>query len=288
MFRIVRYETLTLRSMAKQDEGMAHMAESSQRNAHRITWEGDPNPPWLKTPLPNSLKDREHLYQLFDFFLVQSPCRFQSNRRRSIEETWGIGGKLSDRSMKEHLDTIVFGGTSDVLIKDSKKNLARIAVDRNLENDFYLHLNRQIAAYTQTSNRGNANTYMSFFYHLRNSLAHGRFAILDRTDGKQVFLFEDGQYNKHREIFSLNARGVIELNSLLLIIDTILHNPPERIDEEQLVFSAIKNGLKTKGEIIDSLQIEEECWRQVTQNLKKKKLITYANHTWHLRDEHPR
>lgn len=264
------------------------MANDSQKQTCRVIWEGDPNPPWLKTPLPDSPKDKERLYQLIDFLLVRSPCRFQSNRRRSIEEEWGIGGKLSDKSMKEYLDTIIFGGTSDALIKDNKKNLARIAVDKNLGNDFYLHPNRQIALFTQANNRGNTNTYMSFFYHLRNSLAHGRFAILDRSDGKQVFIFEDGQYSKTQEQFSLNARGIIELDSLLLIIDTILRNPPERVDVEQLVLNAIKDGLKTKKEIIDSLQIEKECWKKATQNLRKKQLISYRDHVWNLKDEPPR
>ena len=135
--------------------------------------------------------------------------------------------------MKERLDAIVFDGASNILIKDSKKNLMQIAADR------------QIAIFTQANNRGNTNTYMSFFYHLRNSLAHGRFAILNRTDGKQVFLFEDSQFDKSQEVFSLNARGIIELDSLLLIIDTVLHNPPEKIDVEQLIFDTIKGGPKT-------------------------------------------
>lgn len=260
------------------------MAESSQKCACRVTWEGDCNPSWLEIPLPNSPKDKEHLHQLLDFFLVQSPCRFQSNRRRSIEDEWGIGGRLTDKSMKERLDAIVFDGASNILIKDSKKNLVQIAAERNLGNDFYRHLDRQIAIFTQANNRGNTNTYMSFFYHLRNSLAHGRFAILNRTDGKQVFLFEDGQFGKSQEVFSLNARGIIELDSLLLIIDTVLHNPPEKIDVEQLIFDTIKGGPKTKQEIIHHLQIDNSCWKKASAKLKKKELIYYRNHAWHSRD----
>ena len=259
------------------------MANDGQKQTCRIIWEGDPNPPWLKTPLPDSHKDKERLYRLIDFFLVQSPCRFQSNRRCSIEEEWGIGGKLSDKSMKEYLDTIVFDGASDILVKDSKKSLAQIAVDNNLGNDFYLHLDRQIALFTQANNRGNANTYMSFFYHLRNSLAHGRFAILDRDDGGQVFIFEDGQYSKSQERFSLNARGIIKLDSLLLIIDAILHNLPERVDVEQLVLNAIKNGLKTKKEILSELQIDKQCWRKTSTKLRNERLIVYESKTWRLR-----
>ena len=125
---------------------------------------------------------------------------------------------------------------------------------------------------------------MSFFYHLRNSLAHGRFAILNRTDGKQVFLFEDGQFGKSQEVFSLNARGIIELDSLLLIIDTVLHNPPEKIDVEQLIFDTIKGGPKTKQEIIHHLQIDNSCWKKASAKLKKKELIYYRNHAWHSRD----
>ncbi len=64
--------------------------------------------------------------------------------------------------MKERLDAIVFDGASNILIKDSKKNLVQIAADRNLGNDFYRHLDRQIAIFTQANNRGNTNTYMSF------------------------------------------------------------------------------------------------------------------------------
>ena len=263
------------------------MPESKATKKLQIDWEGDPNPPWLKAPLPSSPENRESLYQILDFFLMQSPCRFQSNRRHSIEEDWGIGGKLSDKSMKQYLDDTVFSGANDVLIKDCKKNLARIAVERSVGDDFYLHLDRQIVLCTQANNRGNTNTYMSFFYHLRNSLAHGRFAILDRTNGRQVFLFEDGQHNKDRTKFSLNARGIIELDSLLLIANTILHNPPEKIDIGQLVLAAIKDGLKTKKEIVGNLQIDDQSWKQTTRSLRKKKLISYKNHIWYLEDEHP-
>lgn len=124
------------------------MAESSQKCACRVTWEGDCNPSWLEIPLPNSPKDKEHLHQLLDFFLVQSPCRFQSNRRRSIEDEWGIGGRLTDKSMKERLDAIVFDGASNILIKDSKKTwckslpieiLGMISIGTSIDKSPYSH-----------------------------------------------------------------------------------------------------------------------------------------------------
>ena len=86
-------------------------------------------------------------------------------------------------------------------------------------------------------------------------------------------------------MFSLNARGIIELDSLLLIIDTVLHNPPEKIDVEQLIFDTIKGGPKTKQEIIHHLQIDKSCWKKASAKLKKKELIYYQDHAWRLKDD---
>ena len=247
-----------------------------------MNWTGEMNPIWLENPLPDSPDERAVFYYLIDFFLLQSPCLFQSHRRRSIEAEWGIGEKLSDKSMKTHLDSAVFNGNANILIKDKLSNLENLAKANDLEDDFYQHPDREIAIYSQASYRGNSNTYMSLFYHIRNSIAHGRFAFVSRSDGARALIFEDGSFVKKRSEFALTARGIIKISSLVSIADTILNNPPERVDIGQLILDELKEGPKTKREIVVPHEIGETGWKSAIARLKNDKEIIYRDKKWRL------
>lgn len=247
-----------------------------------MAWKGEINPSWLENQLPDSADEQATLYHLVDFFLLQSPCRFQSHRRRSIEVEWGIGEKLSDRSMKAYLDSVVFNGDANILIKDKLSNLEGLAKANDLEDDFYQCPDREIAIYTQASYKGNSNTYMSLFYHIRNSIAHGRFAFVTRSDGAKAFIFEDGSFAKKQTVFNLTARGIIKISSLVSIVDTVLNNPPERVDIDQLILDELGEGPKTKKEIIVPHEIGENGWKAAVARLKKDRRIIYRDNKWRL------
>ena len=93
----------------------------------------------------------------------------------------------------------------------SKKELEGTCKKLNLDEYFYENVDDQRMAFVKVNSKGNTSKYMSLFYHIRNALAHGRFAFkTDTLDGKE---------------FDLTARGVIRLNSLVLAINTIQKGP---------------------------------------------------------------
>ena len=49
------------------------------------------------------------------------------------------------------------------------------------------------------------------------------------------------------------------------------------------MLNAIKNGLKTKKEILSELQIDKQCWRKTSTKLRNERLIVYESKTWRLR-----
>ena len=121
---------------------------------------------------------------------------------------------------------------------------------------------------------------MSLFYHIRNALAHGRFAFKTDTLERFVFIFEDGTVTSDGKEFDLTARGVIRLNSLVLAIKTIQKGPGKTVDIEEKILSAISDGINTKRKIKNELGITDEDWRTYSLVLKKEGKIECNKQKW--------
>ena len=121
---------------------------------------------------------------------------------------------------------------------------------------------------------------MSLFYHIRNALAHGRFAFKTDTLERFVFIFEDGTVTSDGKEFDLTARGVIRLNSLVSAINTIQKGPGKTVDIEEKILAAISDGINTKRKLKNELGITDEDWRTYSLVLKKEGKIECNKQKW--------
>ena len=242
--------------------------------------------PWIEENIPQEIAESREWHNILSFFLIHSPCKPQSNKRHAIEDIWGAKPWLSARYLKRQLN-LAITGIDQCPLKKAKNSheLDSELSSANIDGqDFYLKPDRQIAVFTEISGNGNSSVYMSFFYHLRNSLAHARFGFTHNSKGEYVLIFEDGR-SKGQDGFEVKARGLIKLESLSNIIETIEAGPSRLPDIESLILGAIENGINTKKKIIQETEIPKEDWAIYSQILRKEKKIISNNKKWFLVDK---
>ena len=238
-------------------------------------------PAWIQSSIPADIHESDRWRNFLDFFLICSPCNYQSFRRKTIESIWGKAPWTSKRYLKRHLNFAISGDDSCIISKaNSKADFDRLLIETQLTDDFFKNPDRQSIALVKAPNPGNNSVYMSFFYHLRNSLAHGRFGLIENSKKEAVFLFEDGRPTDNRTLFELTARGIILIESLFNIIEVIEAGPQAEPDLESKIINAINAGYNTKKKIIELLDLSPENWRTYSQVLKKEQKITYAKQRW--------
>ena len=174
------------------------------------------HPSWAREGLPACILGDNGLYDLYDFFVLHSPCSSQSCRSHDIASKWGRGPWSSPRHLKRPLSIELFGtGEAPLHNAKSRKELSGLFKDHALEGDLSeIALDRPRAAYTR-ANHPNSNVFMSLFCRIRNSLAHGRFLVREDANGELVFLFEDGKANESKCVFDVTCRGVIGFHALV-------------------------------------------------------------------------
>lgn len=239
------------------------------------------HPEWLDWPIPEDENTAKKLYQILNFFLIHAPCYGQSNRWNNIEGLWGPYPWVCKNYLKRRLNQAISGVDICILGNvDRKADLEDAFCKANLtEEGFYTYLDEQRVRCLRASGK-NRNLYMSFFYHLRNALAHGRFAICESGKKGQVFIFEDGQVMKKEMAFSVTTRGVIYFDSLVNIIDVIKKGPDTKPDIEQLILQAIESGVNTKKTICKELEIQDNDWRIYIGCLRSEGKVNYKKNHW--------
>lgn len=237
---------------------------------------------WLNEPLPQQVLEDSNWMRIVHFFLIESPCPGQSNRKNNEIDKWAPAPWVGIRSLKTSLNQAIFSRRDvDVMLAvRSKKELEGICKKLNLDEYFYENVDDQRMAFVKVNSKGNTSKYMSLFYHIRNALAHGRFAFKTDTLERFVFIFEDGTVTSDGKIFDLTARGVIRLNSLVLAINTIQKGPGKTVDIEEKILAAISDGINTKRKIKDELGITDKDWFTYSQVLKKEGKIEYSQQKW--------
>ena len=236
---------------------------------------------WIEESYPPELEKTGWL-SIIDFFLLHSPCRYQSNQRYPLEKKWGTSPWLIPRFLKNPLNLAVFGSKDCNFIKvKRKKDLNDKLAALGLAYNFPSQIKTSVAAFTESTGNGNSSVYMSLFYHLRNALAHARFGFTKNNAGNLVLLFEDGTADYKTGDFELSARGAIEIRALQSII-TIIENGPDCLpDIENQILAAIENGITTKKRIKDELGIGSDDWNTYSQVLRKEGKISYDQRKKH-------
>lgn len=236
------------------------------------------HPYWLDTVVPAEYED-EALYEIILFFVIHSPCPGQSASGISLTERgWKEKPWYSAKYLKDRLGQAIFGnGTRMLEMVNSKAELADKIEEMDADDDFSEHREQQRALYVKSSNKECENEYMSLFYHIRNSLAHGRLAMYPGEGKEIVFVMEDGR--ECGEQFEVTARIVINKSSLLRIIH-VLENPPKENDYTDDILTAIDKGHCDKKSIMKELGIDEATYEQYIQKLKKNEVICCEHKKW--------
>lgn len=163
---------------------------------------------WLRWIAPEEFEDRE-LFRIVVFFVFHSPCSGLSSMGRSLASygwnaPWRKPYKLNCQLKQASTNySLVFSAESYDQLEDALEKA-------NLGDDFTDDLiTERIAIYDK-----NKNQFMSIFYHIRNSLAHGRMNMID-NNGDCIFIMEDVVPNRNSDRLKLSARMVLRKETLL-------------------------------------------------------------------------
>ncbi len=231
------------------------------------------HPAWLGTIIPNEYVD-DDLFRIIMFFVFHAPSKEQSARGVTLQERgWKEKPWYSPSYLKERLDEAIFGNNQKIFISSTSANFSTAIKNNDFGDDFYNHRNNQRIAIVNSCD----NEYLSFFYHIRNALAHGRIAMYQATNNDIMFVMEDGK--SFNEFFEVKARMLVLKSSLLNII-RLIENPPEDVSYDEDILNLISSGTNTKKAIIDNLKIDETIWNSTICRLKIENRIHFENSKW--------
>lgn len=171
-------------------------------------------PNWL-TPLPNNFFTDKKFIRIIQFFVINTPCKTLSVRCKTLEDYGWHSPWKKPYKLNEQLKAV---SSSDKLIYSADTydkisvELAKCGLDMNFPN---IYSAETVCIYNNTGNQ-----FISVFYHIRNSLAHGRYVLSKIENSKDwIFCMEDvqGQGN----LVKVSARMVLRLSTLTKWIEII-------------------------------------------------------------------
>ena len=172
------------------------------------------NPKWINWIVPEQFNDYD-LFRIVTFFVFHSPCSELSAMSKTLKEY----GWLTPWRKPYYLNRQLKQAASNYELIFSAKGYDEMdaALDKaGFKDDFPSDFtSEKICIY---NNQG--NQFMSAFYHLRNSFAHGRFNIVD-VNGECVFIMEDVKPNKKKDKVKVSARMILRKSTLLKWIKLI-------------------------------------------------------------------
>ncbi len=233
------------------------------------------HPAWLDTLVPEQYED-QGLFDIILFFVFHSPCVGQSARCIPLSQYgWKEKPWYSPKYLKKPLDDIIFGNKTKVFIASTRKDFCAAISGQDFGENYYNHRDDTRIAVVDTCQ----NEYMSLFYHIRNSLAHGRIAMYEAHNSDIVFVMEDGAEIKGTNQFEVTARILIPKSTLIKLIN-FLKNPPPLSDYSEDILTAISQGKCTKHEVMEELNIDETTWDITIHKLKSIGSVRYDKNKW--------
>lgn len=185
----------------------------------------DKNPDWLSDIDNNLFRDSDFV-DIFTFFVINSPCSTLSRRRISLYDYGWNTPWRKPFSLRRQLQR----ASSNYKLLHSADNVdsVEVALEKaSLDDENWTNANMEsICVYDCEGNQ-----FLSVFYHIRNSLAHGRFNIF-QEDEDWIFYMEDARGLRRREKNAgyleeehqlLTARMVLRKSTLMNWIELISH-----------------------------------------------------------------
>lgn len=168
---------------------------------------------WLHTVVGKDFYDAD-FYRIIDFFVLHSPCKVSSYSPRTLES---MGWKnLWQSSRFRSLFDEIMGLVENISFLQHEAKNHFLEMWNTLNREVFFEINGDV--YAVITHAGESNPRMDLLHHIRNSFAHGRFAII--RDHKEYFIFlEDvSTINKLPGIYA-TARICLKKTSLLQLID---------------------------------------------------------------------
>ncbi len=168
------------------------------------------NPGWIKKRVPDSYAD-DDLKELILFFVINTPCTDLSSSSINLSEYGWRKDIWKDEKLKKGLFEIagIKKGTSFSVAH--KTNEMKVACEKtSLKKNFHkIREQERIVIF-----KGRYNEFLSVCYHIRNAFAHGRLAMYDYDNGKDIiFALEDG-IKKNGE-FQVRSRMILKKSTLV-------------------------------------------------------------------------
>lgn len=175
------------------------------------------NPGWIKRKVPDAYAD-DGLKRIVLFYVINTPCSdLSSSSIPMTEYGWGKdvwkNDKLKNQLLKvaklERKKTFVAVKRTD----EMKAACKSIKMPKGFQKD---RSQEKIVFYKPSR----YSEFLAVFYHIRNSLAHGRLAMYPIDGEKDImFVLEDGI--KKNGAFQVRSRMILKKSTLLSWIDLI-------------------------------------------------------------------
>lgn len=161
--------------------------------------------------------NQEEYYLLYNFFVTYSVCGNQSFQKRNfIDYGWTTDCIIRQKKADTDLGKIFKNHIKfNITVFKGKSSISDLFYQSNLTDGILIDYDTERAVLGKT---GENNQYLKLFYHIRNCLAHGKFALkYSSNKEKMIVLQDDNKYN-------VTARIVLKLQTLIELIFAIDKN----------------------------------------------------------------
>ncbi|MDD5905751.1 MAG: hypothetical protein PUC60_03940 [Clostridiales bacterium] len=168
------------------------------------------NPGWIKRRVPDEYAD-DSLRDLIMFFVINTPCTDLSSSSIDLcDYGWGKDIWKNEKLKKALFQIAGIERGSTFVVAQKTNEMKSVCEKASLKKNF--HKSRDIERIAIF--KGRYNEFLSICYHIRNAFAHGRLAMYDYENGKDiVFVLEDG-VKKNGE-FQVRSRMVLKKSTLI-------------------------------------------------------------------------
>ena len=168
------------------------------------------NPGWIKKRVPDKYVD-DNLRDLIMFFVINTPCTDLSSSSIDLcDYGWSKDIWKNEKLKKELFQMAGIERGLTFVVAHKTNEMKSVCEKAFLKKNF--HKRRDIERIVIF--KGRYNEFLSICYHIRNAFAHGRLAMYDYENGKDiVFVLEDG-VKKNGE-FQVRSRMVLKKSTLI-------------------------------------------------------------------------
>lgn len=170
-------------------------------------------PIWLEKLVNTDLIDKS----IINFFIIYAPFEDSLSSQNINMTNYGWSKDwYNDMKLIEKLNSeLSKKDVNNIIMVDSKSKLKEQCTNELYNNKFYENLSRERAIFAKKKHPG----YSSLFYHIRCSLAHGRFQIVKSGRDYYYIMENIEEINK---LYALSARIILKRSTLKKWIEDII------------------------------------------------------------------